>query len=497
MAKQNLNIGSAANDGTGDSLRDGAIKLNSVINEIYTALGNDTNLQINVDSPSTGDFLKWNGSLFTEGSFDALTSDLDVGGNNITSATNGDVTLKPHGTGDIKLWAGSTGSALTYIDGADGKLKYSNHFDDVANLPDATNHHGMFAHAHTEGHGYFAHAGSWTQLLDTGSSIGELSDVDMTVGGGPSSGQVLKWNGTDNRWEPANDATGDGGGTGTTQNLFETIAGDTGSTTASAATDTLTVVGGTNISTSITGDTLTINMTGALGEPDQNLFSVIGSDSGSKTANTTTTTVNFVGGTGISTAISGDNLTITNDSPNVDQAIFASVGADTGSAIVAEQPTDVLTVAGGNGIATSTSGSTVSIVAEVAFASAGTPAANTTLIADENGMYYKAPSPTVGFTVSAFGSSSYTFEGGGVNSSTNNPTIYVYRGFTYRFNNTSTSAHPFALRTSNGGAAVTDGVTGSQSGVQYWTVPMALSAGTTYVYQCTIHSGMVGNIVVV
>jgi plastocyanin len=28
-------------------------------------------------------------------------------------------------------------------------------------------------------------------------------------------------------------------------------------------------------------------------------------------------------------------------------------------------------------------------------------------------------------------------------------------------------------------------------------VPMTLAAGTTYVYQCTIHSGMVGNIVVV
>jgi plastocyanin len=40
-------------------------------------------------------------------------------------------------------------------------------------------------------------------------------------------------------------------------------------------------------------------------------------------------------------------------------------------------------------------------------------------------------------------------------------------------------------------------VSGSQSGVQYWTVPMDLAAGTTYVYQCTIHSGMVGNLVVV
>ena len=64
MAKQTLSIGSSANDGTGDSLRDGAIKLNSVINELYAQLGNDTNLQINVTTPSTGQVLKWNGAQF-------------------------------------------------------------------------------------------------------------------------------------------------------------------------------------------------------------------------------------------------------------------------------------------------------------------------------------------------------------------------------------------------------------------------------------------------
>ena len=38
MAKQNVNVGVSANDGTGDTLRDGAIKLNNVINELYTCL---------------------------------------------------------------------------------------------------------------------------------------------------------------------------------------------------------------------------------------------------------------------------------------------------------------------------------------------------------------------------------------------------------------------------------------------------------------------------
>tara|TARA_B100001109_G_C18859459_1_gene473282 strand:- start:1243 stop:2733 length:1491 start_codon:yes stop_codon:yes gene_type:complete len=496
MAKQNLSIGASANDGTGDSLRDGAIKLNSVIDEIYTALGNDTNLLVNVGTPAAGQVLKWNGSQFAEGHFDTLSANLDVGGFEIGSTANGDVVIKPHGSGDIKFWAGNTGSALTYIDGEDGRLKYSNHFDDVSSLPAAGAHHGMFAHAHTQGHGYFAHAGAWIQLLDTNTSIGSLLDVDMTVGGGPSDGQVLKWSTANGNWYPDNDATAGGGGGGTTQNLFEGINADTGSTTASAPTDVLTVAGGTNISTSIAGDTLTINMTGTLGDADQNLFSVIGSDSGSKTANSTTATINIIGGTGISTAVSGDNLTITNDSPGApDQNLFATFAGDSGST-TAGSTTATLTVAGGNGITTSVSGSTLSVTAELALASGQSLQENQSFITNASGEIEAVSTPTVGFEISGSAGTGYNFGNAGWNAG-GNPTIYVYRGFTYRFNNTTGSGHPFALRQTSGGSAMTAGVSGSQTGVQYWTVPMNLSAGTTYVYQCTIHPGMVGNLVVV
>ena len=495
MAKQNLSIGSSANDGTGDSLRDGAIKLNSVIDEIYTALGNDTNLLVNVGSPAAGQVLKWNGSQFAEGHFDALSADLNVKTHKIVSESNGDINIQPDGSGDIKFWRGGAGSALAYVDGADGYFKWSAPYATLGDLPDVATHHGMFAHVHAEGHGYMAH-GSWIQLIDSTSSIGELTDVDMTVGGGPSDGQVLKWSAANSNWYPDNDATGEGGGGGTTQNLFEGINADSGSTTASAPTDVLTIAGGTNISTSIAGDTLTINMTGTLGDEDQNLFSVIGSDSGSKTANSTTTSINFIGGTGITTAVSGDNLTITNSSPNVDQAIFAAVAADTGSNIIAELPTDVLTVAGGNGISTSTSGSTVSIVADLYLASGVTLSENQNFITNSSGEVEAVATPAVGFEISGSTGTGYNFSNNGWNGS-GNPTIYVYRGFTYRFNNTTGAGHPFALRQTNGGSAVTAGVSGSQTGVQYWTVPMTLAAGTTYVYQCTIHSGMVGNLVVV
>ena len=47
MANQQLDIGTEANDDTGDPIRTGAIKINSNFTEIYNALGNNTTIQAN------------------------------------------------------------------------------------------------------------------------------------------------------------------------------------------------------------------------------------------------------------------------------------------------------------------------------------------------------------------------------------------------------------------------------------------------------------------
>ena len=65
MAKQSLNLGSSANDGGGTTLRAGGDLINDNFNDLYTALGNGTALQIALGSPSTGDVLTYNGSIFT------------------------------------------------------------------------------------------------------------------------------------------------------------------------------------------------------------------------------------------------------------------------------------------------------------------------------------------------------------------------------------------------------------------------------------------------
>jgi len=94
------------------------------------------------------------------------------------------------------------------------------------------------------------------------------------------------------------------------------------------------------------------------------------------------------------------------------------------------------------------------------------------------------------FGVTASGASAYTFTGAATG---NNPTLNLNRGKTYRFD-VNASGHPFQIRVSSGGSNYTDGVenAGTQSGSVYFTVPD--DAPATLVYQCTVHSAMVGTI---
>ena len=78
MAKQTINIGSNANDGTGDPLRTAFDKINDNFTELY---GSDNDLN-------------------------TLDANLDVNNFIITTGvTNGNITITPNGTGDLLLGA--------------------------------------------------------------------------------------------------------------------------------------------------------------------------------------------------------------------------------------------------------------------------------------------------------------------------------------------------------------------------------------------------------
>ena len=89
-----------------------------------------------------------------------------------------------------------------------------------------------------------------TNWVPVAHSINSNTDVD-TATSAPTTGQILSWNGSN--WIPAAAASAG------TQNLWATVEGDSGTTTADSTTDTLQIQGGDGIDTAVSGDVLTVS----------------------------------------------------------------------------------------------------------------------------------------------------------------------------------------------------------------------------------------------
>ena len=103
------------------------------------------------------------------------------------------------------------------------------------------------------------------------------------------------------------------------------------------------------------------------------------------------------------------------------------------------------------------------------------------------------------WTLGANGSSDYTFTGPGVADGAQDPTIYLVRGQTYKFENRS-GGHPFRIQyefQNTGGTAYNDGIVNNAANHNtdlYWEVRN--DAPDLLHYQCTAHGGMSGRIVI-
>lgn len=490
MAKSLINTGTAADAGDGDNLRAGAAKINSNINEIYTALGDGTELKSLVNSSLEIDVPPLSGIVNKI----SLLADTTATLNAINPADYQGTLIFVNQTGSLYLAHGNVWNKVLLDTSGGNIVNYTSPLTDVA----------------------------------YGGDLGDLNDVD-TQSVTPFTGAVLKYDGF--KWSPATDVTTGGAGldadtldgqdgsyylnwnnfankptvpsqltdlgivdgtfgqvlttdgngaftftsvsAGSSQNVFETVSGDSGTTTANATDDTLTIAGGTNIATQVVGDTVTISYVGDpnSGEANQNAFTFVQGDSGIAEADTTTDTLTIEGGTDITTSVSGDTVTISYSgaAPTFATLDDTNISTPVDGALLAYNGNDWANVP-----------QTVDQVALQAITR---------------------------LTVTAVGTTGFLFDQYGA---TQDPTIYALNGTTIAFdlNDSSMASHPFTIETSgglqyssglvhvdnNGNVSTDTDAQGKVGGTLYWKIPFTVTGN--YAYQCGVHSAMRGNITI-
>ena len=260
--------------------------------------------------------------------------------------------------------------------------------------------------------------------------------------------------GDTSQWvQPANIAVGSGGGG--SSNSFRTISvSGQSDVVADSATDTLTLVAGSNVT--ITTD-----------------------------ANTDSITISAVGGGGASNS-------------------FATIAVSGQNSVVAESTTDTLNLVAGSGISITTNQDTDTVTitnsasASTLF-SALNDASTAGLTIDE---IYKPA--IVRLSVTNSGTSAYLFNS---HYSGNNPNLYALSGTTISFN-LNVTGHPFEIQdavgnpyntglthvATNGTVSTGSNAQGQTSGTLYWDIQRTVAG--TFRYQCQSHAAMVGQIVV-
>lgn len=245
MSKQTVNIGSAPNDGTGDSIRVGMNKINLNFSEIYNAIGNGTNVSdisvINA-SASGGGSLSYSNRVLTFTPPELSSYLTGIG----TISQHTDVQVSNPQVGQVLKWNGTNWINDTDATGGGGGggITYSN----LSVTYGSASGVGTLTYNNTNGTFTFAPADFSGYLTGIG-TISQHTDVEVS---NPQIGEVLKWNGTN--WVNGSDSVGTGGGGG--------IAGiNVRDNTTVIGTDITTIDFGANLSATLSSGIVTVNAT--------------------------------------------------------------------------------------------------------------------------------------------------------------------------------------------------------------------------------------------
>ena len=186
MAKQTINIGTSANDGTGDPLRNAFDKTNDNFNELYLALGGSQNATDLFD---------------TEGNLDLLGKPHKV---SFLYATEAELLAVDPSTYHGAIGHAHDTGSLYYAHGEWRKLLSDTSGGAITNHTDPLNSFVYSANIlNSEVDGYVLGTsanGSYSWVEASGSSFG-TGDVDTHLNiSGASSNDILSWDGSDYAW---------------------------------------------------------------------------------------------------------------------------------------------------------------------------------------------------------------------------------------------------------------------------------------------------------
>ena len=552
MAKQNLNIGVSANDGTGDTLRDGAIKVNNVINEMYAALGDNTNLQISIGSPSTNQVLKWNGSVFTEGQLAASNlTDVDVSG-----VTNGQV-LKWNTAnarwqpGDDLQGGGGGGSSISNLtNNGSGNVVIQTHF-----LPNSDNTYDLGSPTLRFRDAYLGEASLWLgeTALSTDPTTQEMhrkkrhEHTVQAIDTGATRTMTSKLSSEDSTQEEKFRLRFSAMKAGTKLHIEDSlgakVAVEFTSFTAEAGAargyiqvaavgdnqsqeiDATSAVKITSINrilsedetgkVDISGQDLDFGGSNKLFFDDSGVLELTGSkirfgDTNSKKVIEFDGNDNLIldqdteiqfGTTHKLAMDSSGNLTVPDGEIRFGTSTRKlKVDADGNL----ELPADGEIKIGTKKIKIGTNGTLDVANDGTNFSEVGggfqtqvanAPAGSSIIKGHANATVHK-PSPAFLYRFTASGQSAYLVNGPGLATNTSNATLVFHRGFTYDLHNQAGGVHPLRLQSTTGtsGTPYTTGISGDQTGMQEFVVPF--DAPNTLYLQCTAHNAMMCTITV-
>ena len=127
MAKQIIGVGSSPNDGTGNTLRDGGVKINSNFDELYNGLGGSTvRIAIPSSAISNGATLKFDGTNFVPNSDIDTNTTYAISAETVASGAKVRLTGSDSTTDDVSILTANAGLTITRTDASTITLTNNN-----------------------------------------------------------------------------------------------------------------------------------------------------------------------------------------------------------------------------------------------------------------------------------------------------------------------------------------------------------------------------------